>query len=206
MNRPSLLTKIHKNCAEIRLITGIRVLGASVSLALGACGPAANDAEPAAATNATPAFSCGAEGRLVGDLYGAIQASLDWDGTALSCEGMPRPEGDGVRLRFAGATQPGDRQIAIIIALPDFALGAQNVELAANVTLIEEGNGRFFSTPDLDNCLADILSVSAIDDASGRYSISGILYCVSPLPEVNGDSSVAFPELAFNGIFDRGAS
>jgi hypothetical protein len=203
MNRPESVTKIHKNCAEMTRIARIRSLGAAVCLVLTACGSAVNDTDTAAAANARPVFSCGTDGRLVGELYGAIRASLDWDRTVITCEGMPRPEGDGIRLRFAGVSQPGDRAIAIIIAMPDFSLGSENVELPANVTLIEEGNGRFFSTPDLDNCLADISTVVTVDEAIGRYSITGILYCVSPLPEVNGESSVSVPDLAFTGVFDR---
>ena len=39
-----------------------------------------------------------------------------------------------------------------------------------------------------------------------RYSIGGTLYCVSPLAEINGDSSVLIPELAFLGLVNWNSS
>ena len=153
-----------------------------------------------------PALFCGDDGRLAGELYGGIRATLDWSSADVACEGMPRPDGDGARLRFAGKVQPGDRPIAIIIAMRDFAPDSPNAELPANVTLIEEGNGRFYSTPDFDNCLTAITEVRGLGDPGGRYSVAGVLYCVSPLPEMNGDSSVSIPELVFTGLLDWGAS
>jgi len=78
--------------------------------------------------------------------------------------------------------------------------------LSSNVTLIEEGGGRFFSTPDIKNCLADIESVTTLDESGDVYSVVGALYCVTPLPELNGDSSVSIPELHFSGLLDWNAS
>ena len=201
MKRPASLTKIHKNCAEMRRIAGIWALAGSLCAFLTACKPAADPVEPAA-EELKPALLFGDEGYLVGKVYGAVQASFELDSTTLACEGMPRPEGDGARLRFAGKAQPGDHQIGIIIAMPGFSLETYGVELPANVTLIEEGNGRFYSTPDLDNCLGEISSVAAVPEYEGRYTVIGALYCVSPLPEINGDSSVSIPELGFSGLLD----
>ena len=183
----------------------IRVIGLFLAAAVPACH--SDPRETATAANdRTPVPICGNDGYLAGELYGEIRATLNWDNRELECEGMPRPDGVGARLRFAGLVEPGGRQIAIIIAMPEFTLTTIADELAANVTLIEEGNGRFFSTPDLDNCLGEIGSIDAIDDSGDRYAVTGALYCVSPLPEVNGDSSVSIPELTFSGLLDWGAS
>lgn len=162
----------------------------------------------ASAGDAERAPTCGENGLVAGELFGSVRASLDWDTTDVACEGMPRPDGNGIRMRFAGLA--GDRQIAIIIALPglapDAVNDAVNTELAANVTLIEEGAGRFFGTQDLDNCIAEISSAVALQGAGERYAVSGALYCVSPLPQVNGDSSVSIPDLRFSGLLDLEAS
>lgn len=158
---------------------------------------------PAAATTLVP---CGDAGYLRGQLYGAIPVSLDWSSADLNCEGMPRPSGRGARLRFAGVTAGGNLQLAIIIAIPDLQRDAVGREFASNVTVIEEGGGRFFSTSDLGNCLTDITIVEKRDVDVDRYSIGGKLYCVSPLAEINGDSSVLIPELAFLGLVDWNSS
>ena len=139
-------------------------------------------------------------------LYGAIETRIDWQASQLECDGMPRPNGNGARLRFAGTVGDSEQQIAIIIAIPDLRPAQRGNEYASNVTLIEEGNGRFFSTTDLNNCLTDITTLDALDKNKDRYSVGGVLYCVSPLAEVNGDSSVVIVELHFVGLLDWSAS
>lgn len=113
---------------------------------------------------------------------------------------MQRPGGAGIRLRFSGDVA-GER-LAIIIAIPDMQRGETAVELPSNVTTTVEGSGRFFSTPDLDSCWTDINSQTAISGDNGSYAISGTLYCVTPLGEVNGDAAVSIPELSFTTVVD----
>lgn len=149
---------------------------------------------------------CGDRGRLQARLYGAISAQLAWNRDELECSGMPRPEGRGARLRFAGEIDAEDRRIALIISIPELQRAVTGAEFASNVTVIEEGNGRFFSTSGLDNCLTDITALDVVDEAGDRFSIEGILYCVSPLAEVNGDSSVSIGELQFSGLLDWSTS
>ena len=173
---------------------------------LAACKPSAESPASPLAQDTPPQLLCGATGMLRGAIYGAIETRLDWGKHDLECSGMPRPEGRGARLRFAGQSADGTHALAVIVAIPELARNASGAEYDANVTLIEEGNGRFFSTPDLGNCLADIASAETLDDSGDRYSIRGALYCVSPLPEINGDSSVSVPDLQFSGLLDWSAS
>ena len=149
---------------------------------------------------------CGADGYLSARLYGAIEAEFDWTRNDLECMGMPRPEGKGVRLRLAATDRPTGSEFVFIIAMPGFDRDSGPGEFDTNTTLIEAGNGRCFSTPDTDNCLVDVENVQPVDDSGDRYAIAGALYCVSPLPEVNGDSSVSIPELEFSGLLDWTAS
>ena len=206
LNRLEPLRKIQKKCARARNFLPRTSLLLSVAAALIACKPAAEAELPAAATKSLAVSRCSDGGQLQTTLYGAIPAQLEWGKNDLECTGMPRPEGRGARLRFAGELGMGEQQIAIIIAMPDLERGAKGTEFRSNVTLIEEGNGRFFSTSNLDNCLTDITSLLALDDIGDRYSIGGVLYCVLPLPEINGDSSVSIPELSFSGVIDWGSS
>jgi hypothetical protein len=65
------------------------------------CVSACGDPEPVAAMQ-TP--GCGSDGALVVEIYGGVRASIDWDAGVLECQGMPRPDGEGARLRFAEGT------------------------------------------------------------------------------------------------------
>jgi len=176
----------------------------ATAIALAACKPTDKSHVEPAQEEPTAVMSCGDAGYLRGQLYGAIPVSLDWGAKDVNCEGMPRPNGRGARLRFAGSATGDKQQLAIIIAIPDLGRGTLGLELASNVTVIEEGGGRFFSTTDLGNCLTDITTLDELD--VDRYSIGGTLYCVSPLAEINGDSSVLIPELAFLGLVDWNSS
>lgn len=152
--------------------------------------------------NSVAREGCGAGGLVQATVYGALDGSVDWTGTEMDCEGMPRPGGDGVRLRFAGTADT--IPLAIIIGVNGIGPDETAAELPSNVTIIEEGQGRFFSTSDLDSCWTDVERQAAIDSISGRYEIDGTLYCISPLAEVNGSGSVSIPELRFSGLVDWG--
>lgn len=149
-------------------------------------------------------LQCGAEGFVSTVLAGAVNASIDWGTAELSCEGMPRPDGAGARLRFAG--QVADRGLTFIIALPTLEQGSTGESLTSKVTLIEEGSGRFFSTADKGICWTDITSLEPTAPAASRYAIGGTLYCVAPLAQVNGGASVSLAELDFLGLLDWDAS
>lgn len=198
------MSKIHNNCAQARPAGLLWALVALVGALLAACNSGADVA--AETVEAEPALLCGTDGYLTAQLYGAIETRLEWNKDDLECTGMPRPEGRGVRLRLAAVDPASGNELVFIIALPEFERDSGPAEFDTNTTLIESGNGRFFSTPDTSNCLVNIESLRSLDDAGDRYSIAGTLYCVSPLPEVNGVSSVSIPELRFSGLLDWTAS
>lgn len=174
------------------------MLAGAVWTLLAACG----DTPEPAALPATPpeASGCGDQGYLRTDLYGDLTGPVDWSGRGLDCEGMPRPDGAGARLRFAG--HAGDHAVAVIIAMPGLERGMPARELGSNVTVIEEGSGRFFSTAGLGNCWTDVREQRETGNAPNLYFVAGTLYCIAPLAEVNGDSSVTLRELEFGGYLD----
>ena len=139
------------------------------------------------------------------ELYGALAGEIEWTLDEMQCQGMPRPDGAGARLRFAGHAGENARPIAFIIGLPGLERDAGGVELPSNVTVIDEQSARFFSTPGLDSCWTDVAAQWSVDDDNDRYRIDGVLYCISPLPEVNGEASLSVPELRFSGILDWSA-
>ena len=90
--------------------------------------------------------------------------------------------------------------------MPDLVRDQTARELASNVTLIEEGGGRFFSTVDLGICMTDIHSAQRLAGSTNQSRLSGTVYCVAPLAEVNGGSSISIPRLSFTGLIDWSSS
>jgi hypothetical protein len=180
------------------------VIAAVAAAWLAGCG---DTPEPTTLTELVPpppeTRGCYDRGYLRTNFYGELSAPIDWSAGNLDCEGMPRPKGNGARLRFAG--ESGDLAIAIIVALPDLQRGSTARELTSNVTVIEEGSGRFFSTSGLESCWTDVLEQRRIEESTDVYFIAGTLYCIAPLAEVNGDSSVTVRELQFGGVVDWSA-
>lgn len=188
----------------------VRHCGAlSIVLLVAGCGAGTDaDVDPETTSflpaNAVAQQGCGTEGHVETTVYGALVGKVRWNADSMDCEGMPRPDGTGMRLRFAGIADT--TPLAIIIGVTGIGPEQTAAELPTNVTVIEEGEGRFFSTADLDACWTDIESQVVIDADTGRYAIDGTLYCISPLAEVNGSGSVSIPELRFSGLVDWGPS
>jgi hypothetical protein len=147
--------------------------------------------------------ACGSDGRLKAELFGQLEVVLDWQPNQLECQGMPRPNAAGARLRFSGTAGSGGKstQLAFILGIPGLERGKPARELPTNVTVIDEGHGRFFATQDTDSCWSDVDRQEETATAN-KYVISGILYCVAPLAELNGSGNVTFSEVHFTGLLD----
>ncbi len=171
-----------------------------VALVLAGCGKQP-EPPPAAENVAEPvpiASSCADIGWLRASLSGAIAAEIDWQDAALRCESMPRPDDRGVRLRLSG--EIGNERLAVIVAIPDLAAGVTGPEFDAIVTITVDGSGRFFSTPNLGSCWADVQTNAELESAAGVYNVASELSCVAPLGEFNGSAFVDIRGLAFSGI------
>lgn len=146
--------------------------------------------------------ACAPDARLSTTLHGAIAADIDWGPAELACEGMPRPDAKGARLRLSAplSDAENDKTVAFILGIPALRRGETATELPTNVTLIEEGSGRFYGTRDTNGCWTDVTRQARIDGP--RFAIRGTVYCVAPLAELNGGSSISFTELQFSGQLD----
>lgn len=131
---------------------------------------------------------------------GGIETGIDWSHYEMNCENMLRPDGEGVRLRFSGDV--ANERLAIIVAIPGLVRGGVGKELPSNVTITVEGSGRFFSTPGLDSCWTDISEQKRLSDDVERYTLTGTLYCVTALGELNGNAAVSVSELSFTSVVD----
>lgn len=153
---------------------------------------------PSAAGPEATDSDCSQQGKLQTNLFGSLETSVSWTGSEMLCENMLRPNGNGMRLRFAGDI--GGERLVFIIAIPGIERGKSAVELPSNVTTTVEGSGRFFSTPNLDVCWTDVSSQVLLPEAPDTYVLSGTLYCVAPLGEINGEAAVSIPELTFTTL------
>ena len=174
-------------------------MGLVVFLLAAACG---DSPTPASTTQE----SCAPDGSLSVAIYGEISGELAWNGVDLRCSGMPRPNGAGARLHFAGTLRDADqdRSLAFIIGLPELKPGETVQETPARITLMEENNGRFFSTATADICWSDVYAHREPAETTEHHSVSGRAYCVAPLAEVNGSGGVTLSELEFTGRISWG--
>ena len=177
-----------------------------VASLLGACGDAKVPEEQIVADDPAerPASTCGDTGFLQASLSGALNAEIDWTDETLTCESMRRPDDRGVRLRLSGEVR-GER-LAFIIALPELHAGQTGADIDSIVTLTVEGSGRFFSTPNLGSCWADIDTNLPLAEADGLHIVAGSVDCVAPLGEFNGVAYVEARDLRFSGVGDWNAS
>jgi hypothetical protein len=150
----------------------------------------------------TVVYACAPDASLSTTLHGAIAAEIDWGPAVLACEGMPRPDAEGARLRLSAPLSDAEntKTVAFILGIPSLRRGETASELPTNVTLIEEGSGRFYGTRDTSGCWTDVTRQARLEGT--RYAVRGTVYCVSPLAELNGGSSISFTELQFSAQLD----
>ena len=152
------------------------------------------DSEPTSFLPApdTGKSDCGESGSFAASFVGAIEGEIRWQHDQFQCLSMPRSD-DGVRLQFSGTI--GKEQLSIIIALPGYKSGESYLEIPSKITLSVEGSGRFFSTSDRDACFA---AINTVDETN----VTGSIYCVSPLAEVNAARAVTITKLEFSSAIN----
>jgi hypothetical protein len=136
------------------------------------------------------------DGFLSGRLYGAVERAIEWRGTDMRCEGGARPDDDGFRLVFAAPGDVTSDRLVFVIGITGILDGLSGSERAANVTIIDEKTGRFFSSGRQERCWTTV--TSAIGDEE-KYAIDGQLYCSGSLPSLSDTSSVSLSEFRYSG-------
>lgn len=140
----------------------------------------------------------GGEGYLRGPFFGALALEADWTGPGLRCDGGVRPGEAGVRLFFA---QPRDgARIVFMIGIDARPEGLVGGERTANVTVIDERDGRFFSSGGSHRCWVDGLQPRPAD--GGGQWLAGRLYCAGALPSLADRSSLTLGDIHFSGRFN----
>lgn len=185
------------------------LIGLAAVLQLPACGAAETDVpEASEATPADSATHCEHGNALLGELEGSdFGLSFQWEYQIMDCDSMLRPNRDGPRLRFSGPyLGPGDdsdeARMAFIFALPGLEAGESGIEVPTNITIQIEGTGRFFSTPNMQSCWAEIKANEPVDGIPDLYQLGGVVFCIAPLGELNSNDFVEITELAFTATVD----
>lgn len=139
-------------------------------------------------------------GSLTGRLYGTLSLDIDWRGPKMDCDGMMRPGNNGVRLFFS-ASDSGDSDRLIFVIGVDGALDElSGKERKANITIIDERTGSFFSTGGKERCWTTVHSVETLPDRNSEsYQVNGELYCAGALPSLTGNGSVTLGNFRYSG-------
>lgn len=141
-------------------------------------------------------------GFLRGELYGAVRETIDWQGETMACDGMPRPEGNGIRLAFREHADPQNQGLMFVIGIADAVPGNDTIERTANVTLNDQPGGRFFGTQGEQSCWVTLTEqVELTGTVEEVWRFDGLLYCATALPAATGSGSVTLGELEFSGQY-----
>ena len=162
-------------------------------------------AAPPAATSGAPRCMPAEDGFISMRLRGSIEQDVHWTEPALECTGMPRPDGKGLRVRFAGALAGGP--LAVVFAAPDLGVGRSGKRIPVNLTLLDGAGERIYGTQGDSRCEFDEveqqpLAGSALPANSYRISARG--FCVAPARALDGEGSVLVTRFDFVGRVSSG--
>lgn len=156
---------------------------------------------------ATDAGHClpGDAGFLTMRLRGSIEAEIDWRGPELDCTGMSRPDGRGLRLRFAGKREGGD--LAILFAAPELGMGVSAKGVPVNVTVLDGAGERIYGTQGDSRCFFDEVEQVPLTDADlplRSYRVAARGFCTVPARALDGDGAVLLTRFDFAGLVTFG--
>jgi len=133
---------------------------------------------------------------LSGTVYGAVNREIEWRGTDMQCEGGSRPGGGGIRLVFAAPDTVDQDRLVFVIGISGTVAELTDAERTANVTVIDESSGRFFSSGGQERCWT---TVASVDGDGTRYRIGGEVYCAGSLPSLSDGSSISLRDFRYSG-------
>jgi hypothetical protein len=176
--------------------------------------PAASPAPPAPPTQAVapapaPARGClpTGNGYLRARIRGALNLDINWHNADLECDGGPRPDGNGVRVSFAGPPHADGRRLRMVFGVGAVHEGGTGRELPTNLTVIFEGEQRLFATRDGDHCTVDELRqerVGALGGPKRAWRIVARGFCISPVRTLDSAADILVSRFDFagNAVFE----
>ena len=162
---------------------------------------------PAAAKETPTALRClpGGDGFLAMRLRGSIEEDIRWTEPLLACTGMSRPDGRGLRLRFAA--DRGGGELAVVFAAPELGIGASGRGVPVNVTLLDGAGERIYGTQGDSRCVLDEVEQQPIEGPNlppRSYRVAARGFCVAPARALDGEGSVLLTRFDFAGLVSWG--
>jgi uncharacterized membrane protein (UPF0127 family) len=158
-----------------------------------------------AAAGAQPRCLPDQAGFLTMRLRGSIEEEVRWTEPALTCEGMSRPDGRGLRLRFAGPR--GGGELAVVFAAPELGEGASGRTVPVNVTLLDGAGERIYGTQGDSRCAFDEVEQKPLADAAlppHSYRVNARGFCTAPARAMDGSGAVFVTRFDFSGLVSLG--
>ena len=191
-------------CMSYRRTTPRLALAISGALLLT---PALIDAAPAAPANpvVTPSqHGClpSGDGFLRARIRGVLNLDVDWRNGELECDGAARPDGNGIRLSFAGPLRSDGRRMRMVFGVTRAAEGSPGSALPTNLTVIFEGEKRLFATRGDDKCTVDKLVQERVESVGGdarSYRVIASGFCTEPANTLNEKERIVVSSFDFAG-------
>ena len=143
-------------------------------------------------------------GYLRARLRGDVELDIDWREPALVCTGMPRPDGEGIRLRFSAALPDGGT-LAFVFAPPELPPGRDARAVPVNVTVLQESAGRIYGTRGEQRCLLDDVTQQPLPGPSERvqtWVVAARGFCTEPARALDDSGAVLLTRFDFRGRVD----
>ena len=134
-------------------------------------------------------------------LRGNIEQDVRWTEPALECTGMSRPDGKGLRVRFAGLLAGGE--LAVVFAAPELGAGSSARAVPVNVTILDRAGERIYGTQGDSRCEFDEVEQQPIANAAlpvHSYRIVARGFCIAPARALDGEGSVLLTRFDFAGL------
>lgn len=151
-----------------------------------------------AAAAEDPAHACVPDGggSLRLQISGDFDAQVDWGNEGMRCDGGPRPDGDALRLMFSR----DDDSLLFVIGITGLVRGWTGAGLAANLTVVRQGEGKFYGSLGADACVVDVEENLALATAPDSYRVSGRGFCERPIEAVARAGEIRISPFEFTGI------
>jgi hypothetical protein len=141
-------------------------------------------------------------GFLRARIRGVLNLDVDWQNAELECDGAARPDGNGIRLSFAGPLRSDGRRMRMVFGVTRAAEGAPGSALPTNLTVIFEGEKRLFATRGDDKCTVDKLQQERVESVGGdtrSYRVVGSGFCTEPANTLNDKERIVVSSFDFAG-------
>lgn len=188
-------------------------MACAISLWLAACGApgvasstpnasASTDAAGAAPSEVTAGCLATGNGYVRAKLRGALDMDLAWRNDEMECTGGARPDGQGLRVSFAGPIHSDGRRLRLVFGIQDAPEGLSGRARPTNLTVIFEGEKRLFATRGDDKCTVDDLQQQRIGALGGKHRTWRVVargFCIEPATVLNGDERLLMTTFDFAG-------